>query len=66
MICGHPILRSEPQRFQIQRFDAAAALLPSLPEDAKIKQGDVYLYPGQVVPQRIAEVVLTHEDLLWA
>lgn len=26
----------------------------------------MYLYPGQIVPQRIAEVVLTHEDLLWA
>jgi len=49
-----------------QQFVAAAALLPSLPEDAKIKQGDVYLFPGQVVPQRIAEVVLTHEDLLSA
>jgi len=49
-----------------QQFMAAAALLPSLPVDTQIKHGDVHLYPGQVVPQRIAEVVLTHEDLLSA
>lgn len=49
-----------------QQFVAAASLLPTLPVDAEIKQGDVMLYPGQVVPQRIAEVVLTHEDLLSA
>lgn len=49
-----------------QQFSAAAALLPSLPIDTQIKHGDVSLYPGQVVPQRIAEVVLTHEDLLSA
>lgn len=49
-----------------QQFTAAASLLPTLPVDTKIKHGDVYLYPGQVVPQRIAEVVLTHEDLLSA
>jgi len=49
-----------------QQFMAAAALLPTLPVDSQIRHGDVYLYPGQVVPQRIAEVVLTHEDLLSA
>lgn len=49
-----------------QQLVAAAALLTSLPEDAQLKHGDVNLRPGEVIPQRIAEVVLTHEDLLSA
>ena len=49
-----------------QQIVAAASLLPSLPEDATIKHGVLTLRPGEVVPQRIAEVVLAHEDLLSA
>src|SRR5690625_623096 len=49
-----------------QQFVAAAALLPSLPEDTSIVHGAVTLCPGEVVPHRIAEVVLAHEDLLSA
>lgn len=49
-----------------QQFIASAALLPTLAIDAQIEHDDILLYPGQVVPQRIAEVVLTHEDLLSA
>ena len=49
-----------------QQVVAAAALLTSLPEDASIKHGAVTLRPGEVVPQRIAETVLAHEDLLSA
>lgn len=49
-----------------QQFMAAAALLPSLPADTMITHGAVSLRPGEVVPHRIAEVVLAHEDLLSA
>lgn len=49
-----------------QQVVAAAALLPSLPEDTQIPHGAVLLRPDEVVPQRIAEVVLAHEDLLSA
>jgi len=49
-----------------QQFTAAAALLPTLPEDTLIAHGAVNLRPGDVVPHRIAETVLAHEDLLSA
>ena len=49
-----------------QQVVAAASLLPSLPVDATIHHGVLTLHPGEVVPQRIAEVVLAHEDLLSA
>lgn len=45
---------------------AAAGLLPTLPEDTQILHGAVKLRPGEVIPQRIAETVLAHEDLLSA
>lgn len=49
-----------------QQFMAAAALLPTLPADTAITHGAVTLRPGEVVPHRVAEVVLAHEDLLSA
>lgn len=49
-----------------QQVVAAASLLPQIPEDTLIKYRDLTLRPGEVVPQRIAEVVLAHEDLLSA
>ena len=42
---------------------AAAAHLTSLPEDAALQYRGLTLTPGEVVPQRIAEVVLTHDSL---
>lgn len=56
----------QPYRAAHQQFMAAAALLPSLPADTQITHGVVTLRPGEVVPHRIAEVVLAHEDLLSA
>lgn len=44
-------------------FTAAAAHLTSLPEDAQLEHRGLTLTPGEVVPQRIAEVVLTHDAL---
>lgn len=61
---SHSILRA--YREAHQQFMAAAALLPSLPEDTTIPHGAVTLRPGDVVPHRIAETVLAHEDLLSA
>lgn len=49
-----------------QQVVAAASLLPSLPDNTTIQHGAVTLHPGDVIPQRIAEVVLAHEDLLSA
>ena len=49
-----------------QQFMAAAVLLPTLPAATTITHGAVTLRPGEVVPHRIAEVVLAHEDLLSA
>lgn len=49
-----------------QQFMAAAALLPAMPTDTTITHGAVTLRPGDVVPHRIAEIVLAHEDLLSA
>lgn len=45
---------------------AAAGLLPTLAEDTYIPHGAVQLRPGEVIPQRVAETVLAHEDLLSA
>lgn len=53
-------------RMAHQQVVAAASLLPSIAEDTLIKYRDLTLRPGEVVPQRIAEVVLAHEDLLSA
>lgn len=49
-----------------QQVVAAAVLLPSLPEDERIQHGAITLRPGEVIPQRIAETVIAHEDLLSA
>lgn len=56
----------EAYRQAHQQFMAAAALLPTLPDDLEIMHGTVTLHPGEIVPQRIAEIVLAHEDLLSA
>lgn len=66
------ITRSDPQeetdiRVEFRRshiaFTAAAAHLTSLPEDTALAYRGLTLTPGEVVPQRIAEVVLTHDSL---
>lgn len=61
--------RDEEQDIRVQfrtshiAFTAAAAHLTSLPEDAQLHYRGLTLAPGDVVPQRIAEVVLTHDSL---
>lgn len=49
-----------------QQFMSAAALLPTLWTGTSITHGAVTLQPGEVVPHRIAQTVLAHEDLLSA
>lgn len=44
-------------------FTAAAAHLSTLDEDEEIPYRGLNLRPGEIVPQRVAEVVLTHAAL---
>lgn len=61
-----PSLVLQAYRDAHQQLVASAGLLPTLPEDAQITHGAVKLRPAEVIPQRIAETVLAHEDLLSA
>lgn len=44
-------------------FTAAAAHLTTLPQDSVIEYRGLQLSPGDVVPQRIGEIVLAHDAL---
>ncbi|TLP79976.1 hypothetical protein [Nesterenkonia sphaerica] len=55
-------LRLEFRRSHVA-FTAAAAHLTALPEEAALHYRGLTLTPGEVVPQRIAEIVLTHDSL---
>lgn len=44
-------------------FMAVSARLPELPEDHSFEHRGVTISAGMVVPERIAEVVLAHDDL---
>ncbi len=55
-------IRSRYRRAHLAFF-AAAAHLTSLPEDTVLDYRGLQLRPGEVVPQRVAEVVLSHDAL---